>query len=63
MSLRERQSPFRSAFVAFLIATVVGLSIGVLVFGDALEVAVVTAAGIGLGVGVAFYVFESAGRE
>jgi hypothetical protein len=60
MSLQDGQSPLRVGVTVFLIATVVGLVIGVLGFGDALEEAATTAVGIGLGVGIVFYIFESA---
>ena len=60
MSLQEPQSPLRSGITVFLIATAVAVGIGVLGFGDALEEAATTAVGIGFGVGVVFYIFESA---
>lgn len=63
MSLQEQYSPVQIALVASLIAIATALSLGTLVFGDPLEEAALTAVPIGLGAGIAFYVFESARRR
>lgn len=60
MTLQNQVSPLRFAFAGFLIAVVVGVLIEILVFEGDIVRAAITAGGIGLGVGVGFYVTLSA---
>lgn len=58
MSPRDHTSPLRFAILGFLIAVVVGVLIEFLVFEGDLGEAAITAGGIGVGVGIGFYLVQ-----